>query len=406
MRFSVCLCVDISGLVCISAPCGQDLVGQVHQTAIVLAGQADAAHGPVDDAGFDILVAGESPALLDGSFGHGELVVAALEVVVAQDAAAHDGQVGVAAHEVVGEEGHEVQQFAEGGTLDLHGGVLAVEHDAVLVVVDVGAVLQIPRAVVDGQRDDAVILAGGVVHPARIALVLHAELALGVGALRSQLCGCDGFGVFFGLRQVDGDVEVAIRSPGHPLDVPLDAVAADVIGVLAELVEPVGGGLGAVGLVPLFEVGPHDAGAGRQYTHEPGVEEVAGRGAVVADAPGCGIVHQRFQDALEVGVADIPLGLGKAVQLHGHQQLIADVDLVIGQDEPGVQPIVDELLNGSRDHSTAPPSGRMLSTWQRPSPRMASMCALKSASMSTGTKACAVPAKPPPCTRTAPLPCR
>ncbi len=112
----------------------------------------------------------------------------------------------------------------------------------------------------------------------------------------------------FGLRQVDSDVEVAVGGLGDPLDVPLDAVAADVIGVLAELVEPVGGGLGAVGLVPLFEVGADDAGAGRQHTHEPGVEEVAGRGAVVADAPGDGIVHQRFQNALEVGVADVTLG--------------------------------------------------------------------------------------------------
>ena len=49
----------------------------------------------------------------------------------------------------------------------------------------IGAVLEIPRTVVDGQRDDAVILPGGMVQPAGIALVLHAELALGVGALRS-----------------------------------------------------------------------------------------------------------------------------------------------------------------------------------------------------------------------------
>ena len=67
--------------------------------------------------------------------------------------------------------------------------MLAVEHDAVLVVVDIGAVLQIPCAAVDGQRDDAVVLAGGMIHPACIALVLHAELALGVGALGSQFGG-------------------------------------------------------------------------------------------------------------------------------------------------------------------------------------------------------------------------
>ena len=274
--------------------------------------------------------------------------------------------------------------------------MLAVEHDAVLVVVDIGAVLQIPCAAVDGQRDDAVVLAGGMVHPACIALVLHAELALGVGALGGQLGGGNGLGVLFGLREVDGDVQIAVGGLGDPLHVPLDAVAADVIGVLAEFIEPVGGGLGALFLVPLLKVGADNRGARGQHAHQLGVKQIAGGGIVLTHAPGHGIVHQRFQDALEVGVADIPLRLGKAVQLHGHQQLIADVDLVIGQDEPGVQPIVDELLNGSRDHNTAPPSGRMERMWHLPAPRMASISALKTSSFSSGTKACTVPAKPPP----------
>ena len=125
--------------------------------------------------------------------------MAALKVVVAQDAAAHDGQVSVATHKVVGEQTHKIQQLAEGRPLNFHGGVLVVEHDAVLVVVDIGAVLQIPCAAVDGQRDNTVVFAGGMVHPACIALVLSAELALGVSALGCKLCGGNGLGVFFRL---------------------------------------------------------------------------------------------------------------------------------------------------------------------------------------------------------------
>ena len=143
-------------------------------------------------------------------------------MVVAENAAAHDGQVGVAAYEIVGEQAHEIQQLAEGSTLDLHGSVLVVEHDAVFVVVHIGAVLQVPGAVVDGQRDDAVVLAGRMVHAARIALVLGAQLALGVGALGSQLGSGDGLGVLFRLGKVDGDVQITVRRLGHPLQVPLD----------------------------------------------------------------------------------------------------------------------------------------------------------------------------------------
>ena len=250
------------------------------------------------------------------------------------------------------------------------------------------------------------VFAGGVVHAACVTLVLHAQLALGVSALRCKLCGGNGLGVLFRLGQVDGDIQVAVRSLGDPLQVALNAVAADVVGVLTELVEPVGGSLRTLVFIPLLKVCAHDAGARGQHAHQLGVEQIACSGVVLAHAAGNGIVHQSFEDAFQIGVARFAVRGGKVVQLHGHQQLIADIDLVIGQDQPGVQPVVHELLDGSGDHNTAPPSGRMLSTWQRPAPRIFSMLALKSASISTGTKACTVPAKPPPCTRTAPLPPR
>ena len=406
VRLAVGLGKDKATLIGVAAPCGQQLIGQLHKARVILTGQADAAHGPVYNTGLHVLKAGEHPSLFNGCLGHGKLVVAALEVVVAQDAATHDGQISVAAHKVVGEQAHKIQQLAEGCTLDLHGGVLVVEHDAVLVIVNVGAVLQVPRAVVDGQRDDAVVLTRGVVHTACVALVLHAQLALGVSALGCKLCGGNGLGVLFRLGQVDGNIQIAVLGLGHPLQVALDAVAADVVGVLTELVKPVGGGLRTFVLVPLLKVCAHDAGARGQHAHQLGVEQVAGGGVILAHAAGNGIVYQSGEDAFQISVAHLTLRGSKVVQLHGHQQLVADIDLIIGQNQPGIQPVVHELLNSSRDHSTAPPSGRIFSTWQRPAPRIFSMLVLKSASISTGTKACTVPAKPPPCTRTAPLPPR
>ena len=58
---AVGLCKEEAALVGVAAPGGQDLVGQLHQTLIILAGQADAAHGPVYDAGLHVLKAGERP---------------------------------------------------------------------------------------------------------------------------------------------------------------------------------------------------------------------------------------------------------------------------------------------------------------------------------------------------------
>ena len=91
-----------------------------------------------------------------------------------QDRAAHNGQVGVGAHEVVGELPDEVQQLSKAGPIDLHGCVDAVQADAVLIVVHIGGVLQKPRRIINGDGNDAVVLPGRMVHPASIALVFGA----------------------------------------------------------------------------------------------------------------------------------------------------------------------------------------------------------------------------------------
>ena len=57
-------------------------------------------------------------------------------------------------------------------------------------------------------------------------------------------------------------------------------------------------------------------------------------------------------------------------------------------------------------YRTAPPTGRIERTWQLPSPIAWSMPSRNVSSMSRGTKACTVPANPPPCTRWAPRPAR
>ena len=177
----------------VAAPGGQDLVGQLHQTLIILAGQADAAHGPVYDAGLHVLKAGERPCLFDGGLGHGKFIVAALEVVVAQDAAAHDGQVSVAAHEIVGEQAHKIQQLAEGGPLNLHGCMLVVEHDAVFVVVHMGGVWRLLGVFLWGGGVWGWFPGGGFFRGAHTPSFC-AQLALGVGALGGQLGGCNGLG--------------------------------------------------------------------------------------------------------------------------------------------------------------------------------------------------------------------
>src|SRR5699024_2034639 len=112
----------------------------------------------------------------------------------------------------------------------------------------IGGVLQEPGGVVDGYGHDAVVLPRGVVDAAGVALVFGAELAARVVGGGQVPGGGDGARVLFGLGEVYGDVQLAVLRGGFPLDVLGDAVAADVVGVLAELVVPVRGLFRALGV--------------------------------------------------------------------------------------------------------------------------------------------------------------
>ena len=196
---------------------------------------------------------------------------------------------------------HEIQQLFKGRPVDLHGHVLGIEDDAVLIVVNVGRVLQAPRFAADRDGDNAVVCPGGVVHAPGIALVLPAQLALGVGRLRSVFRRGNGLGVLLGLAQIDGDVHFAILAFVLPAHIFRDAVASDVVGVTAELVVPVRGLLRADSV--LFLEGTHHfPGHRRHRTHNPGVENIPGCDVVLAQALGCGVVQNAAQDFLQVFV--------------------------------------------------------------------------------------------------------
>ena len=66
---------------------------------------------------------------------HRELVVSPLEVVVRKNRAAHDGQIGVGAEEIVRELLHKGEQAAEAGLGNRHRAMNIAQHDAMLVII-------------------------------------------------------------------------------------------------------------------------------------------------------------------------------------------------------------------------------------------------------------------------------
>ena len=289
--------IDESGLIGVDPPSQQDLGCQIAKLSSVGTGQTKDAHRPLDDAGLDILKALEFHSSLNGCALHGEAEVTALEVLMGQDAAADDGQVSIGADEVVRELGHKVQQLFNGCLIDDHRGVLGVEYDAVLGIVHIGAVLQVPVFSCKLHGNDPVILPGRMIHSTGIALVFYAQQALGIVGLGSCLCGSDGLGILFRLAQVDGDIQIAILSRSLPAHILLDTVAADVVGVLAEAVVPFGSFLRAL-FVQSSELAANFSGQRSQDAHQLGVEQVTAGDVIGDDAFADCVVRQTLQNLL------------------------------------------------------------------------------------------------------------
>ena len=189
------------------APGEDNLLGSVEQLSAVMRAQAQHRERPLQHSAGDLAKTGHAKLRDLGGMHHGELVRAALEVVVRQNRAAHDRQVGVGADEVMREQVHKVEQAGQSLTVDVHRAMLGAHGNAVLVKVRVRAVLEAPALAVELDGNNAQVLTGGMSAAvgcggaSGVALVLDAELTGGI--LLARVFGGTGCGniarVLFGL---------------------------------------------------------------------------------------------------------------------------------------------------------------------------------------------------------------
>ena len=102
---------------------------------------------------------------------HCESIPAALIVLMRQDGAADDRQVRVGADRIVREQFNELQKPDECLTVNFHRPVFIRKDDAVLIVVYIGRVLQIPGLPAQSEGNVADCLPRGVIETSRVTLV-------------------------------------------------------------------------------------------------------------------------------------------------------------------------------------------------------------------------------------------
>ena len=94
---------------------------------------------------------------------------------------------------------NEIERLFDQCAVDLHRGVVARKGYAMLVIVGVGRILEIPARACKLHRDLAQILARGLRCAARISDVFVAEIAKRISALLLRTQGGDDLGILFGL---------------------------------------------------------------------------------------------------------------------------------------------------------------------------------------------------------------
>ena len=118
------------------------------------------------------------------------------------DSASTGGQIRIGAQEIMGELFYKIKQFPECCTVNLHRRVLSVKNDAVFIIIYIRRVLKSPLAVVDGQRNDPVVLSGRMVDAAGIAFIFHTELAFRISTCLCFSAAAMAFGSFSGFDRL------------------------------------------------------------------------------------------------------------------------------------------------------------------------------------------------------------
>ena len=260
-------------LVGITRPSDTDVLGELNESRLRLRAQTEDRHRPVDKSRFDLGEFFKFNGDDDLRALHREGVATALHVVVREDRAANDGKIGIRADKVVRQRGDEIKLTRKSFAADLHRHVILRKRDAVLVVVNVGRILQIPLVAAKGEGDLAQILSRGRVCVTRVADVLGAKQTFRITRLRRKLRRRDGLRVFFGFGKVDRNVDLAVFRIDRPTAVLCDSVGAYVVRVDRKAVEIVARRLRIV-LVKLEEFRSDLARTGHQDSHQLGVKEI------------------------------------------------------------------------------------------------------------------------------------
>ena len=160
-----------------------------------------------------------------------------LIVVVGQDGATDNRQVGVGSCKIAWKSLDDVQQALKGQPADGHRKVLAVQKDAMLIKVGIGRILEAPLLSRNIKTNNPVIASSWMIDTTIVAFIFHTELTLRIVTRLNQLSRRNLLWILFRLREIDGNLQFTIVRWYTISNILCDSLQFDVVILLTELLE-------------------------------------------------------------------------------------------------------------------------------------------------------------------------
>ena len=219
-------------------------------------------------------------------------------MLMRQDGASDNRKIRIGADRVVREHLNKLKQTNKGIVLNLHRHMIAGQHDAMLIVINVRTVLHVPLLPGKRQRKQPDVLSCRMIQSARITHILRAEKALRILLLLLVQSSRNRLGILLRLGKIDRNVQLSVAGLRHPLAVLPDPVGADIVTVTGKLVEIICGLLRAL-LIFLVEGTDHVGRSGCQTPHQPRIKQITACNSILNHTSLCGIIQQISKNILE-----------------------------------------------------------------------------------------------------------
>ncbi len=179
---------------------------------------------------------------------------------------------------------YKIKQLTECIVFNFHRNMFGVKHNTVFIIIYIRRILESPSAAIDRHRYYSMILPCRMVNTTRISFILNTEQAFRITALfRALRCG-NRLGIFLRFRQINRNIQITVFRRSNPFLVFLDTIPSDIVRILTEFIEIIGGIFG-IAFIFGFKYGNHFTRSGYQHTHNLRIKQIPVHDAVLSHNP-------------------------------------------------------------------------------------------------------------------------